>query len=139
MELRGILSNLKAEIKGGLLISIQQQARGEVLADFIVLAKDAIDNGVKDVAAVLSSAALEDALKRYAETMGIEPETKSLSEVLNALKATNALPGPQAKVIQSFIGVRNKAMHANWDKIDTSEVYSLIGFLQDFVAKKFSD
>jgi len=138
LELRGILANIKAEIQSGLLSSIRQQAKGEILADFIFLAKDAIDNGAKDVAAVLSCAALEDSLKRYAEMLGIEVEDKNLSEVINVLKASSVLPGPQAKVIQSFVGLRNKAMHAEWDKIDTSEVHSIIGFVQDFVAKRFN-
>lgn len=138
LELRGILANLKAEIKNGLLISIQEIAKGEILADFIILAKDAIDNGIKDVAAVLSCAALEDALKRYAESLRINVEDKDLSEVVNALKAAGTLPGPQAKVIKSFVGIRNKAMHAEWGKIDTSEIHSVIAFVQDFISKRFS-
>jgi hypothetical protein len=137
LELRGVLSTTKAEIEAGLLKSIRGQARGEILADFIILAKDAIDNGVKDVAAVLSCAALEDGLKRFAESIGLEVEAKDLSEVINALKAAGALAGPQAKVIQSFVGIRNRAMHADWEKMDTSEVHSVIGFVQDFVAKRF--
>lgn len=138
LEMRGTLATVKAEIEAGLLTSIRHQARGEILADFILLAKDAIDNGEKNVAAVLACAALEDGLKRFAESVGLEVEDKDLSEVINALKAASVLPGPQAKVVQSFVGVRNKAMHAEWDKINTSEVHSVIGFVQDFVSKRFS-
>ena len=66
-------------------------------------------------------------------------EDKDLPEVINALKAASVLPGPQAKVVQSFVGVRNKAMHAEWEKIGTSEVHSVIGFVQDFIVKRFPD
>jgi hypothetical protein len=138
LELRGALENIKTEIESGLIKSIRNQARGEIIADFILLAKDAIDSGVKDVGAILACAALEDSLKRYAESSGIEVEGKDLSEVVNSLKAAGKLLGPQAKVVQSFVGVRNKAMHAEWSKIDTAEVQSVIGFVQDFVTKQFS-
>lgn len=139
-ELKGILANVKIEIEGGLLRSIREEARGEILADFVVLAKDAIDNGAKDVAAVLSCAALEDTLKRFAESVGIkEVDDKEMPEVINALKAASAISGPQAKVIRSFVGIRKKAMHAEWSKIDTSEVHSVIAFVQDFIAKRFTN
>ena len=138
LELRGTLETVEAEIKAGLLKSIRDEARGEILADFIVLAKEAIDNDVKDVAAVLSCAAFEDAIKRYAESLGLNVEGRDLSEVINALKGAGVLPGTQAKVAQSFVTLRNKAMHAEWNKIDTSEVHSVIGFVQDFVAKSFA-
>ncbi len=138
-ELKGILDNVKVEIESDLLKSIREETRGEILTDFVVLAKDAIDNGAKDVAAVLSCAALEDALKRFAESVGIkEVDDKEMSEVINALKAASALSGTQAKVIRSFVGIRKKAMHAEWSKIDTSEVYSVIAFVQDFIAKRFT-
>lgn len=65
-------------------------------------------------------------------------DDKEISEVINALKAAGALTGGQAKVIRPFVGIRNKAMHAEWDKIDTSEVHSVIAFVQDFIAKRFT-
>lgn len=139
IELKGTLENVKIEIESGLLKSIREEARGEILADFVVLAKDAIDNGAKEVAAVLSCAALEDALKRFAESVDIkEVDDKEMPEVINALKAASAISGTQAKVIRSFVGIRKKAMHAEWDKIDTSEVHSVIAFVQDFIAKRFT-
>ena len=86
----------------------------------------------------MACAALEDSLKRYAEASGIDVEGRDISEVINSLKAEGKFLGPQAKVVQSFVGVRNKAFHAEWNKIDTSEVHSVIGFVQDFVTKQFS-
>ena len=137
LELRGTLASIKSDIEGGLIKSIQTQAKGEILADFIVLAKSSLDSDVKEVAAVLACAALEDALKRYAESLGHEVENKDLSEIINTLKAASALGGAQTKVVQSFVGVRNKAMHAEWGKIDTAEIHSIVSFVQDFIAKRF--
>lgn len=137
LEMRGMLNTIADEIRGGLLKSIRDEARGEILADFVVLAKETLDQGSKDVAAVLACAALEDTLKRYAERVGIDPEGKDLSEVVNAVKASGRLSGPQGRILQSFVGVRNKAFHAEWAKIDTAEVHSVIACVQEFVAKRF--
>lgn len=137
LEMRGMLTSIAEEIRAGLLGSIRDEARGEILADFVVLAKETLDQGAKDVAAVLACAALEDAVKRYAEGVGIDPEGKDLSAVVNAVKATGKLSAPQGKILQSFVGVRNKAFHAEWAKIDTAEVHSVIAFVQEFVATRF--
>ncbi len=137
LEMRGMLSTIADEIRGGLLRSIRDEARGEILADFIVLAKETLDQGGKDVAAVLACAALEDALKRYADRVGIDAEGKDLSEVVNAVKTSGRLSAPQGRILQSFVGVRNKAFHAEWSKIDTAEVHAVIAFVQDFVVKRF--
>lgn len=65
-------------------------------------------------------------------------EGKDLSEAINELKATSVLPGSQARVMQLFVEVRNKAIHAEWEKIDSSEVHGVNGFVQDFVSKRFA-
>jgi hypothetical protein len=138
LELRGILTTIADEIHNGLLRSIRDEARGEILADFIVLAKETLDRGAKDVAAVLACAALEDGMKRFAERIGIDAEGKALSDVVNALKASGSLSAPQGRILQSFVGVRNKAFHAEWAKIDTAEVHSVVAFMQEFIVKRFA-
>lgn len=137
-ELRGVLQAVKVEVESGLLKNIRTEAKAEILADFIFLAKEAMDSGVKDVAAVLACASLEDSLKRFAESAGLNVSEKSLSEVLNAIKSGGHMSRSQAKVVQSFVGVRNKALHADWEKIDESEIHSIIGFVQSFLMTRFN-
>lgn len=136
-ELRGMLRAVRVEIESGLLTNIRTEAKAEILADFVCLAKEAIDTDNKDVAAVLACASLEDSLKRFAESVGLVVEEKSLSEVLNAIKGGGHMSGSQARVVQSFVGVRNKAFHADWDRIDEAEVHSIIGFVQSFLTTRF--
>ena len=42
-HLRGCLHTLASEIREGLIVNIQSEARGEVLGNFLVLAREAID------------------------------------------------------------------------------------------------
>lgn len=136
-EMRGILRTIRAEVETGLLDSIRNSVKGEILSDFLLLAQQSLSHS-KDVAAVLACAALEDALKRFAEANGLQCDDKEMSEVVNGLKAKGLVQGAQGKVLQSFVGVRNKALHAEWDRIDGAEVHAVIGFLQTFLADRFS-
>lgn len=69
---------------------------------------------------------------------GLDVDDKGLPEVVNALKATGNISAPQAKVVLSFAGVRNKALRAEWEKINISEVHAVLAFVQDFVARRFA-
>lgn len=134
----GVLNCLKAELELDLISTIEKQATGELFGDFIYMAKESIDNGYKDVAAVLASAAIEDALKKTGKIHGVDLDDKEMSEVINSLKSKGLLKGPQAKILSSYVKVRNKAFHAEWTKIDSPEVKSLIAFTEEYIIKQFS-
>ncbi len=132
-----ILQAAKAEIEGGWLFTVEGQVSAEIFADFIALAKEALDDN-KDVAAVLACAALEDALKRVAIKENLDVDDKDMSEVINALKAKGVIKGAQAPIVQSYVKLRNKAFHAEWDKFDKESVSSVIGFTEQFLLTNFS-
>jgi hypothetical protein len=54
------------------------------------------------------------------------------------LKSKSLLKGPQASIVQSYTKLRNKAFHADWDKIDKTSVSSAIGFTESFILENFS-
>jgi hypothetical protein len=134
----GSLSNVREELEARLIRNLSKEAAGEVIGDLVVLAKAELKEGFIPVAAVLASAALEDALKRKAEELELDVEDKSLDEVINALKSKSFFKGAQTKIITSFVRLRNYAMHAEWKKIQETDVSSLIGFLEPFLLEHFS-
>jgi hypothetical protein len=134
----GILASVKNDINAGLITNIVIQASGAIIGDFLAIAKNELKNGNKDVAAVLSSAALEDSLKRKAEEFSIKTEGKDLSQIINALKSQGIFSGAETPIVSSYVKLRNSAMHADWAKIQGADVGSLIGFLEPFLIKNFS-
>ena len=123
----------------GILTSIRRAITGEVLSDLLKLSRTVLEDtgdSPKNVAAVLAAAALEDTIRRMAERNGIDAEGK-LSEVLSALKSTGVIQGAQVGIAQSYLGFRNKALHANWDQIDRPEVVSVLGFVEQLILKQF--
>ena len=135
--LQGIFRSAKEDFDGGYVFNVDLRISGEVFGDFIVLAKHALAEGQKDVAAVLASAALEDALKRYAIANKLNVDDGSMTEVINALKAQGLVSGAQKSLLDAMPKVRNDAMHAKWQKISEPEVNSVIGFVEQFLLTKF--
>lgn len=137
-SIHGTLKNIKDELDKGLIRNITRETAGEVIGDMTTLAKSELKEGYTNVASVLASASLEDAMKRKAEEFGLDIEGKSLDEVINALKSKSFFKGAQSKIVPSFVKLRDYAMHAEWDKIQEPEVSSLIGFLESFLLEHFS-
>ncbi len=137
VQCQGILRNIASDIRNGRLGSIRLEYQGQVFADFINVAKAALAEGTKDVAAVLAAAALEDTLKRYAQVKGLDVEDKDLTTVVNALKAAGLLSATQGSLLKGMVPFRNKALHAEWAKIDTAEVQGILAFVEEFLVKQF--
>lgn len=135
--LKGIFLAAKADYGGGYVFSLQARVSGEIYGDFVVLAKTALGEGAKDVAAVLACAALEDALKRFAMVNGLEVSDRVMQDVVNALKSKGLVGGAQKTLLDAMPRIRDFAMHAEWDKITSQDVGSVIGFVEQFLLVNF--
>ena len=135
--LKGIFLSAKEDFDGGYVFNVDLRVSGEVFGDLISLSKQSLSEGYKDVAAVLACAALEDALKRYAEANHVDVSGKSMQDVINVLKSEGLVSGPQKSILESMPRLRNAAMHAEWNKIDSPDVSSVIGFVEQFLLTKF--
>jgi len=133
----GVFRAAKEDYLGGYLFRLSASISGEVYGDFVVLAKNALDEGYKDVAAVLACAALEDALKRYAQSNGLDITDKSMSDVVNTLKSKGMVQGAQKTLLDTMPRLRNYAMHANWEKISPEDSAGILGFVEKFILEKF--
>ena len=134
---KGVFLAAKDDYLSGFATSIEVLTLSDVLGDFINLAKEALAAEQKNVAAVLASAALEDAIKRYCILNDIEIQNKELAELINLMKAKGLLSGAQKSLVEVMPRIRNSAMHADWDKIRIEDIASMIGFLEQFLLTKF--
>lgn len=134
---RGIFLAAKADVDGGHLYNLQRSTAGEVVGDFVGLAKLALAEGHHTVATVLASAALEDALKRFAAEHKVDVTEKTMEDIVNALKSKGLVSGPQKALLAAMPKLRNKAMHANWDSITPQDAGSIIGYVEQFLLSHF--
>jgi hypothetical protein len=133
----GVFHAAKEDYEGGHVFSLEKAVSGEVFGDFVLLAKQSLAEGHKDVAAVLACAALEDALKRYARANDHDLDDKDMQTVVNALKSKGLVSGAQSKFLEGMPKIRDWAMHANWDKITPESVAGVIGFVERFLLERF--
>jgi hypothetical protein len=134
----GIFKGAKSDFEGGYLFDIEKSITGELFGDLVALAKASLSEGHHTVAAVLASAALEDTLKRYAGSNGLDVEGNTMDQVVNALKSKGLVSGPQKVLLAAMPKIRNQAMHADWDKITPQDAGSIIGFVEQFLLSNFS-
>ena len=121
------------------LVDIDSAIAGEIFADFTRLASRALEEGHKDVAAVLASAALEDAMKKLARKNGVTlADDAGLFKIIDALKSARVIRGTQVAMLTGMLRIRNAAMHAKWQEIDVPEVRGLIAFVEGLIALHFS-
>ena len=132
---RGCINNMAAELKSGLVQNIRLSIAGEILADLINLAREALVERATPVAAVLTAAAFEDLMRRLAqEKAGITSRIK-LEEVIRELKDKGVLQGGEPGVAQSFLKFRNDSLHADWNNVTESQVTSCLGLLDTLIVK----
>jgi hypothetical protein len=62
-----------------------------------------LEEGNKDVAAVLACAALEDALKRYATLNDLDVQDQSMQQVVGALKSKGLVSGAQKILLDTVL------------------------------------
>lgn len=136
--MRGIFAAAREDYEGGYIFSLRAVVAGEIFGDFVTAARMALADERKDVAAVLACAALEDALKRFAVSHGIDVQDKDMSGVIGMLKAGGHLSGPQKGLVDAMPRIRNAAMHADWAKVTRENVGSVLGFVEQFLLTKFT-
>lgn len=136
--LKGVFESAKEDFDNGYLFDVELAISGELFGDFIVMAKKALEENSKDVAAVLACAALEDALKRFALINEVDVVDNNMTEVINALKAKGLVRGTQKALLKIMPKIRNDAMHASWDRISSEDVGSVIGFTERFLLSHFN-
>lgn len=137
-KLQAILASAKEDFEGGYVFDVELRVSGEIFGDFVALARQSLSEGQKDVAAVLACAALEDAIKKLAQSNAIPTDGKTMVELVNALKSAGIVSGAQKSLLEAMPRIRNMAMHAGWSKISEPDVSSVLGYVEQLLLSKFS-
>ena len=122
----GLLTGAKDEWDHGFLGKIEYIVAGATFDDFLDHAAEYHRGNKKIEAAVLSCAVLEDTVNKIAQKNGIQTSGKTLDPLIDALVKANVFTLVKGKRVKAYAGVRNKALHAEWDKFEISDVGALI-------------
>ena len=81
----------------------------------------------------MARAVLEDTVKRIARKNDIESKGKSLEPLINEIIKAGIFTPVKGKRIKGFSGVRNRALHAEWDDFDIKDVGELISGVRELL------
>lgn len=133
VQMLGLLTGAKDEWDHGLLGKIEYIVAGATFDDFLDHAEEYHKGNKKIESSVLASAVLEDTVKKICKKNNIEPSGKKLDDLISELVQAEVLTQVKAKRMRSFSGVRNHALHAEWDKFDISDVGAMIKGIRELI------
>jgi hypothetical protein len=137
----GAIKNTVAELQGGLIASLRSLVAGEIFAELVGLAKQILADqteAAKNVSAVLVAAAFEDIIRRMGAELGGVIGIPEMQEVITTLNKAAVLKGGEVGTAQSFLKFRNDSLHADWPKVQRSQVESCLAFIEALLIKHFS-
>lgn len=135
------IKNVKAELQAGLIKNVRALIAGEIIAELLALAKDVLsDNSeaAKNVGAVLVAAAFEDIMRRMGTEFAGIIDRPDLQEVIITLKQKDVLKGGEPTTALGYLKFRNDSLHADWNKVERSQVHSCLSFTEQILLKHFS-
>ena len=131
---KGILRSTCSDYKKGFLRDLRAEIRSEIDVDFLDQAKRLLDNKLKDAAAMIIGAVLEDTLRQLCKKHGV-PEGSNIESMNIPLKQADAYNLATQKQVTAWADKRNNADHARFDQYDIKEVKLMHQGVTDFIAK----
>lgn len=132
-KMQGLLLAARDEWEHGLLRRIEYIVVAEAFDDFLDHASSYHKGNKKIEASILASAVLEDTIKKIAKKNKIETKGLSLDPIIDELVKTNVFTPVKGKRVKGYAGVRNHALHAEWDELDIRDVGELINGTRELI------
>ena len=133
-EIQMLIGHLKAllqDIEDGLLTNIEYKISAQRFLDFFDHAKTYLTQNKKMEASVIASSVFEDTIRKIAKKNDID--FPKLDRLIDELKKAEVISATEAKKYKYYAGIRNEAMHANWDKFTVDEVKDLINGVENSI------
>ncbi len=125
-NLTAVLKRLVTDIEAGLIFSIVIAANAETLDDLLDQAREYHNRKNREGAGILATAVFEDTVRRLARVRKIEEAGIKTDQIISDLDKQGAISSIMAKRCRVAAGVRNHALHAQWDKYSLEDVEDVI-------------
>lgn len=125
-KLIGLLESIAEEMDRGLMRKAEYIFVASTFDDFLDHAAEYHKSDKKIESSVLVSTVFEDAIRRFANKADVQQTGRPLDTVIDELVKKNAVTAVKAKRWKGYAGVRNRALHAQWDDFDIRDVGEMI-------------
>src|ERR1019366_2668904 len=138
MHANATIRNIQSEIKAGLIKSVRALLTGEIVAEFLALAKELLtenSEAATNVGSVLVAAAFEDLIRRMGAEFARVVDRPKLEQVIGILKQQEVLKGGEVTTALAYLKFRNDSLHADWRNVTLSQVQSCLAFTETLLLK----
>ncbi len=132
-KMQGLLSAWKDEANHGLLRRLEDVVMATAFDEFLDHAEAFHRSNKAREAGVLAAIVLEDTIKRIASKNNVNSSGITLEPLVDALVKAGAFTPVKAKRVKAYAGVRNPALHAEWDKFDIRDAGELISGTRELI------
>lgn len=132
-KMQGLIAALKDEANHGLLRRLEDVVVATAFDDFLDHAEAFHRSNKAREAGVLAAIVLEDTIKRIAQKNGVVGSGLTLEPLIDALVKAGVFSAVKAKRVKAYAGVRNPALHAEWDKFDIRDAGELISGTRELI------
>jgi hypothetical protein len=137
--LLGILAAMRDDYAAGYVHTLQELVHADLFSDFLDMAKQLLDKGYKDPAAVLTGSVLEEHLRKLGDKSTIATIDSSgkprKAEAINTDLANLYGKGEQ-KQVTAWLALRNDAAHGTYDNYTASQIDLMIQGVRDFLNRR---
>jgi HEPN superfamily RiboL-PSP-like protein len=139
----GVVQSLLFDLKSGYLSTLAEMIHGDLFGDFLEMADYLLSEGYKDAAAVITGGTLETHLKQLCIKLKIDTKQNvqnsirpKKTDTLNSeLVKASAYSKLDQKSVTSWLDLRNKAAHGNYNEYTEEQVKLLINSVRDFISR----
>jgi hypothetical protein len=132
-KMHGVLKSAHKEWEGGMLREIEYIIAAENFDNFLDHASFYHKGDKKIESSILASAVLEDTMKKIGTKNGVPTKGLSLDQITDELVKADLLTQVKAKRVKAYAGVRNHALHAEWDDFDIKDVGEMIKGIRELI------
>jgi hypothetical protein len=132
-KMLGLVISLQDEVSHGLVSKLEYMVLAAAFDDFLDHAAAFHKGNNAREAGVLAAVVLEDTIKRIATKNGVTAEGLSLEQLVDELVKVGVFTPVKAKRVKAYAGVRNPALHAEWDKFDIRDAGELIAGTRELI------
>ena len=134
----GILLGALNDLKNGYLLGREFFIAGEVFDSILEQTRHFLETGNKDISAILARIVLEDALRRLAQSEGIDVSYNA-SRINDELKSQERYSPVRWRSIQTWLDIGNSAAHGKFDEYTKEDVANAVNGIEQFLALDFQE
>lgn len=135
---RGVAQGLLNDLESGFLPDLATRIRADVEGDLLGQAHRLLEEGLKDPAAMLVGAVLEDALRQLCRKYDVT-EGNTIESMNVPLRKAGVYPLPQQQQVTAWAAIRNKADHGHFAEYTEAEVRQMQEGVAGFVARYLTE